>query len=146
MIKRLHHACISVSDMDRSLAFYRDILGLKVMDDFEISGEEWDELMQSPKWRSRIVYFEEHVELTQVLSTSDGKPVNARPWDHGAIFLIFQVTDVDKMYSSLVNKGVEFYAPPRLPSAEVATVGAMKVTHLRGPDGERISLLEWPEA
>ena len=29
MIKGIHHACVIVSDMDRSLDFYRDKLGLK---------------------------------------------------------------------------------------------------------------------
>ena len=30
MIKKLDHACISSADIDRSVAFYRDVLGMKV--------------------------------------------------------------------------------------------------------------------
>lgn len=146
MIKKLHHACVTVSDMDRALAFYRDILGLEMTMDFEISGDEFDALFHRPGVRGRLVYFEEGVELAYYFSPSDGKPLSARPWDSGFTFLIFEVSNLEKMYVTLVDKGVEFRAPPKLPSTEVPTEGAVKVAHLNGPDGELISLIELPQA
>ena len=151
MIKRLSHACIVVSDMDKALAFYRDTLGLKVRMDFDVSGEEtgFDRIFQNPGIRFRIVYFEEGVELAYFYSPSDGKPLlneNVRFWDHGNTLLIFEVSDLDKIYSDLVAKGVKFFAPPQSPEPKVPTIGRTKVTHLQDPDGVRISLLESFEA
>jgi len=31
MITGVHHTCITVSDLDRSVAFYRDVLGLELV-------------------------------------------------------------------------------------------------------------------
>ena len=33
MIRRVHHTSFTVSDMERSLAFYRDLLGMEVIGD-----------------------------------------------------------------------------------------------------------------
>ena len=44
MIKGIHHAAISTSDLDRSLKFYRDLLGFKVT--FELDFGEGDEVLQ----------------------------------------------------------------------------------------------------
>ena len=38
----LHHVAIAVTDMERSLAFYRDALGLAVFQDEVISGPDVD--------------------------------------------------------------------------------------------------------
>ena len=31
LISAIHHACFTVSNMERSVAFYRDILGMEVL-------------------------------------------------------------------------------------------------------------------
>jgi len=144
MIK-LHHACITVSNMDQALAFYRDILGFKAVMDFEVSGEEWDRIFEYKGVRARLVYFEEGLELTQVYSPDDGKPLDARPWDHGYTFLILDVDDLEKTYATLLDRGAKFFAPPQLPKVGLPNLGKAKVAHLRAPDGVRISLLEWPK-
>jgi catechol 2,3-dioxygenase-like lactoylglutathione lyase family enzyme len=144
MIK-VHHACITVSDIDQALAFYRDTLGLKMTMDFEISGEEFDRLHEYPNTRARLLYFEEGLELAYYYSPSDGRPLNARLWDHGHTFLILEVSDLEKTYATLVDRGVKFFAAPQLPKKE-APVGKIPVAHLRGPDGVRISLIEWPQS
>lgn len=140
MIKKLHHGCITVSDMERSLAFYRDKLGLKVQMDFEMFGPEFDAYLKMSGARFRIVYFEEGVELVQYVSPSLGKKPDITMFDFGFAFLIFEVDDIQKTYEEWSAKGVEFYGLPRLPEKEVPTVGKVMLVHLPGPDGERISL------
>jgi catechol 2,3-dioxygenase-like lactoylglutathione lyase family enzyme len=140
MIKKLHHAVVSVSDMDQALSFYRDKLGLKVRVDFEVHGAEFDALMGEPGVRGRIVYFEENLELAYFYSPSDGRPLTMRPWDKGATFLVFEVDDLTKTCSELEAKGVEFFAPPQVPEMDAPTVGKIPVAHVRAPDGVRISL------
>jgi catechol 2,3-dioxygenase-like lactoylglutathione lyase family enzyme len=143
MIKKLHHAAICVSDFERSLEFYRDLLGLTVTMDFEVRGPEWDRLFQSENFHARIIYFEEGVEMTYVYSLEDKKNVDARMGDFGYQLLVFEVTDVDAIYERLVDKGVNFLSPPLVPTIDVPTEGSAKLSRVLGPDGERISLLQF---
>ena len=39
---RLNHVAISVKDMERSLAFWRDALGLQLIEDSMLSGPDMD--------------------------------------------------------------------------------------------------------
>ena len=145
MIKKLDHALISSSDIDRSLAFYRDILGLKVEFEDETSGKEFATVMDAPAgFRARVVQFEEGLEICQFISPT-GRELNLKPWDIGAILLDFEESDLEETYSVLVGKGVNFISPPiALPSPHPGG-GSLKIAQLLGPDGERIALLEFPE-
>jgi catechol 2,3-dioxygenase-like lactoylglutathione lyase family enzyme len=145
MIKKLNHTGIVVSNIDQALAFYRDLLGLKVRMDFDVANKEFETLFQSPGARFRVVYFQEDLELIYFYSPGDGKPIlhpGVRIWDPGNVVLIFAVSDVEKMYSNLIEKGVKFIAPPQSPESPVPTVGKTIVAHVEGPDGIRISLVE----
>ena len=47
MIQSIHHTCITVSDLERSIQFYRDLLGLELVmtEESERSGDDrgsWD--------------------------------------------------------------------------------------------------------
>lgn len=145
MIKKLDHALISSSDIDRSLAFYRDIIGLKVEFEDETSGKEFAAVMDAPSdFRARVVQFEEGLEICQFISPP-GRELNLKPWDIGAILLDFEVSNLEETYSVLAGRGVNFISPPvALPSPHPGG-GSLKIAQLIGPDGERIALLEFPE-
>ena len=49
------HTSFSVTDMDRSLAFYRDLLGMRVTLDLERTGEYIEQVVGFPDARLRIV-------------------------------------------------------------------------------------------
>ena len=46
MVERIYHVGLTVSDLDRSIAFYRDILGLEVQGEIFMAGEETDRLFR----------------------------------------------------------------------------------------------------
>jgi len=144
MIRHLHHACISTSDMDRALAFYRDTLGLKLITDFEASGKELDRIFGCSGFRARVAYFEEGLEVSQFFFPVNKKMLNVSYSDIGCAFLIFEVSDLDEMYSTLVDRGAEFYCRPIAVPPPFPTLPSIRVAHIRGPDGERISLMEIP--
>ena len=41
MVGRIYHVGLTVSDLDKSIAFYRDVLGLKFQGEIMMVGEEW---------------------------------------------------------------------------------------------------------
>src|SRR4030042_2851877 len=60
-ISNIHHAAFTVSNMERSLAFYRDILGMKVLWDSVQAGVEYkgpvcDKITGCPGTEQKIVY------------------------------------------------------------------------------------------
>ena len=46
MVGRIYHVGLTVSDLDRSIAFYRDILGLKFQGEIFMEGEETDKMFR----------------------------------------------------------------------------------------------------
>ena len=44
MVGRIYHVGLTASDLDRSIAFYRDILGLEFQGEIFMEGEETDKM------------------------------------------------------------------------------------------------------
>ena len=44
MVRRIYHVGLTASDLDRSIAFYRDILGLEFQGEIFMEGEETDKM------------------------------------------------------------------------------------------------------
>ena len=143
MIEKLDHASLATADLNRSVAFYRDILGMKVEFQMgEAKGEEFQRLFGVSEFHSRVVQFEEGLEISQFIAPK-GRELNIQTWDNSAIFLIFRVTGLDEMYTELKAKGVKFFNPPTTLVSPRPSGGSLKIAHLQGPDGERISFCEF---
>ncbi len=54
-ILRLTHIGICVSDLERSLRFYRDLLGFKYISELEVAGEPSDTLLELRDVKLRAV-------------------------------------------------------------------------------------------
>ena len=64
-VKWLHHTGFNVSDMDQSLEFYRDLLGLEVTRDLVFEWEILDKLGGLPKSKAHIVFW-----VMEIIGTS----------------------------------------------------------------------------
>ena len=47
MVGRIYHVGLTVSDLERSIAFYRDILGLEFQGEIFMEGEETDKMFHN---------------------------------------------------------------------------------------------------
>ena len=56
MVGRIYHVGLTVSDLDRSIAFYRDILGLKFQGEIFMEGEETDKMFRKENCKVRVAY------------------------------------------------------------------------------------------
>ena len=93
---------MTVSDMERAVAFYENVLSFKKISDVEVYGNEYEHLMGMFGLRMRVVRIQlggEVVELTEYL-TPKGRPIpgdsrsNDRWFQHVAII----VSDMDRAY------------------------------------------------
>ena len=112
------HIGICVRDMDKSLAFYRDILGMTVLGDRMTDPTEGGRLhnyrreRQARRWVS-LCYGEGSTPTLTLTShpgdDPDGAPVKLD--EVGITHISFGVTDVKSLTEELIGKGVELAGP-----------------------------------
>ena len=141
-MKTVRHFGIVVSDMERSLRFYRDLLGLKIVRVMDESGEYIDNVLSLQNVRVTTVKMSADSGATLVeLLEFKSHPRQSRG-DHevcsvGPSHVAFTVDDLDAVYHRLSRAGIRFNAPPQL-----SPDGYAKVTFCQDPDGTLVELVE----
>lgn len=139
-IKRVNHTGISVSDMERSLAFYHELLGMEVIFDSDVpANEPLSNVVGMKNATGRVAWLragDTMIELWQWDEPS-GRPLppDYVPADKGVTHYAFEVDDVDALYKKVVAAG--FHA-----NIEPQDLGLHKTTYIKGPDNEIIEILE----
>lgn len=140
MIRGIHHTSISTGDLERSLGFYRDLLGVEVLFVNDFSGEEIENITALPGATGKVAMLRaanSHIELFEY-ATPEAEPGDpARPvCNHGLTHICFDVTDLPSEYERLKAAGVTFHCPPQSLGRSVRT------TYARDPDGNVVELQE----
>ena len=141
MIRGIHHTAISTGDLQRALAFYRDLLGFETV--FEAgwpAGTEVADNITGLSGSSAQVAMlragNTFIELFQYGSPAPGSGDPNRPvCDHGITHICLDVTDVEDEYQRLTAAGMRFHCPPQ-------DLGGSRVTYGRDPDGNVVELQE----
>src|SRR5688572_22945112 len=117
MIVGMHHVALSVKDLDRSIHFYCDVLGMEELAKGLFGGERTERITRLPGAHGRSAMLRagsQHLELFEFAAPpprpqSHGRPVN----DHGITHFCVIVTDLFQEYERLKAAGVEFHCPPQ---------------------------------
>jgi catechol 2,3-dioxygenase-like lactoylglutathione lyase family enzyme len=139
----IDHTAIAVRDTEASLAFYRDVLGLRVAGASENYGSEQERLNAVFGARLRITGLTAGrgpgVELLEYLAPSDGRP---RPADARANDLLYWHTDFVAREASVAERAL-FDAGAALdsPGAVDSPDGARAIS-AADPDGHHVRLFE----
>jgi len=145
----IDHTAIVVSDTDKSLAFYRDLLGLRVAGESENFGVEQEHLNQVFGARLRITALRAEkgpgIEFLEYISPPGGRalPENAKAND-----LIFWHTDlladeINGLASRLHDRGTRFVSAPSVRLRGDSSDSVDRVM-LRDPDGHALELIRQP--
>jgi catechol 2,3-dioxygenase-like lactoylglutathione lyase family enzyme len=140
---------VTVGDMERSEAFYKDVLGFEKVADREVAGDDYEHLYGVFGARVHIVTLklgDEYLKLEEFLA-SRGRPVpvdsrsNDRWFQHIAII----VADMDRAFATLQAHHVPFAstAPQRLPQWN-PNAGGIAAFYFRDPDGHFLEILQFP--
>ena len=114
MIKSVDHTSFTVSDVERSLTFYRDLLGMELISLAERDPEFAEKITGIPGAHLKSAYLQapgHRLELIQYLSPP-GKKLDTRTHNVGSAHLAFIVEDLRRLYADLKAKGVQFKSPP----------------------------------
>lgn len=144
----IHHTGYTVADLDRSLGFYRDLLGMEVLATQEKEGGYLAAIVGYPDAHVRMAHLRmpgsDHVvELFQYLAPTGGTPERIEPRDVGTAHLCFLVDDLQSAYARLRDAGVEsFVSEPVAVDTGINTGGFG--LYLRDPDGIVVELFQPP--
>lgn len=141
-MKSIRHAGIVVNDLEKSLKFYRDLLGLKVKTRAVELGDYIDQMNGKTGILVTTVKMsaDEGSTLVELLKFDwpEVKPEKATgPFKIGPTHIAFTVANLEEVYRDLLANGVHFNCPPIIPPN-----GKAKVTFCQDPDGTLIELVE----
>lgn len=149
-VNAVHVVGMTVSDMDRAIAFYHDVLTFQNVSDSEVHGDEYERLTGVFGARARIVRMrlaDEVIELTQYL-TPRGRPipVDSRSQDRWFQHIAIIVSDMDRAYARLRQFKVEHAStgPQRLPDWN-PNAGGIKAFYFKDLDRHTLEILEFPK-
>ena len=139
----LDHVSVTCADLDRSLAFYVDLLGLELRDrgegaggSFEIAG------LPSPsvRWADVLLDRGQVLELIEY-QRPRGQAHRAEPNDPGASHLALRVDDAAAVHSCLTEAGVVTRSAPTIIDEPGPWNGA-RAFYATDPDGVILELIE----
>src|SRR5262245_20050750 len=149
LVRAVDAVGMTVADMDRSVAFYGQVLGFTKVSDVEAWGEDYERLQGVFGLRMRVVRMrlgDEQIELTEYL-TPRGRPVpvDSRSHDRWFQHIAIIVSDMDRAYAWLRQHRVEHAssAPQRLPDWN-PKAGGIRAFYFKDPDGHPLEVLWFP--
>jgi catechol 2,3-dioxygenase-like lactoylglutathione lyase family enzyme len=142
----LHHTGLTVRDLARSLAFYRDVVGMEVVFEQEKEGGYLAAIVGYPGAHVRMAHLvfpgdSHRLELFQyVRPESRGEP--GEPRDVGITHVCLRVSDIQALAGRLEAAGAAFFSRP-VDVDPGANAGGRGV-YLRDPDGIVLELFQPP--
>jgi catechol 2,3-dioxygenase-like lactoylglutathione lyase family enzyme len=134
------HVVVGVTDMDRALAFYRDVLGMEVVFESLISGEPFDAVLHAKrKQEGRVVGGLLGGLMVELLSLGDNAP-DHKPSRRGIIGIhnvSLSVPDLDEAHRRITDAG---YTPDQDPFE----IGGVRMFFVKDPDGTAVEFIELP--
>jgi catechol 2,3-dioxygenase-like lactoylglutathione lyase family enzyme len=149
-VKQVVNIGITVSNMDRSVKFYSEVLEFKKISDTELYGEQYEQLQGIFGLRMRVVRMQlgdEQIELTDYI-TSGGRSIPENAMSNDLIFqhIAIVVSDMDKAYAALRKHMVMHVStgPQTIPASNVAAAG-VKAFYFHDPDMHNLELIYFPK-
>jgi catechol 2,3-dioxygenase-like lactoylglutathione lyase family enzyme len=148
MIKGVNHVGISVSNLERSIEFYRNGLGMEIVGQgkFERGTEEgrYEAILGLEGATGRVALMAIDGVKLELFEFSHPTPKRSDPkrpvCDHGITHFCVEVEDIQSKYDRLKAAGASFHCPP------LKFFGKATATYGRDPDGNVFELLETNEA
>ena len=144
MLKSFFHSGFVVMDLDISVDFYTNVLGLQLALRMERQGEFINQVLDFPDAHIKGAMVDKgeghQLELIQYLNPASG-PGGISRNDLGASHLAFFVDDLDKFYLETKERGLRFNNPPASLSDDHGHM-LRKAMYAQDPDGNWLEFVE----
>jgi catechol 2,3-dioxygenase-like lactoylglutathione lyase family enzyme len=141
------HTGLTVANLDRAIAFFRDVLGFQVDEPLAADAPFIERLTGVVTTRGARLAFVKgpgHTfELLEYLRPTDGRAEGLRPCDPGFAHITFTVEGIDALVAACGRAG---FAPYRqVVTLDDEGMRGTRVVYLRGPDNISVEFIEWPK-
>ena len=145
-INSADHTGITVSNLERSLAFWRDVLGFELSHRTHQISELASEIIGVPGAEISLAVVKapggHKIELLEYLAPADRKHVDVRPCDVGSAHVALLVDDLNAVLNTIAASGWKAAGKPQtLTSGPNA---GKRVVYVRDPDGTTIEFMQSP--
>jgi catechol 2,3-dioxygenase-like lactoylglutathione lyase family enzyme len=135
------HLVVGVTDMDRALEFYRDVLGMEVIFETLISGEPFDAVLHAKRQQEGRVVGGLLGGLMVELLSLGAKPGAEKPARRGITGIqnvSLSVTDLNDTHRRVRDAGYP-------PDQEPFEIGGVRMFFVKDPDGTPVEFIELPD-
>ena len=139
------HTGITTSDLDRSIRFFRDVLGMPVTEPALYDHPVMGKITGVPEAAIRIAYVDmpgHKLELLQYLTPLQRRHSNLLPSDSGHLHLSLKVEGIDELARRMGHAGFKLAGPIQ----QVDDAGGFRVIYTYGFDGLVIELMDFSQA
>ncbi|MEW6299677.1 MAG: VOC family protein [Thermodesulfobacteriota bacterium] len=135
----LFHVGLTVKNLERSLAFYRDVVGMKEEGRFDVKSEAFATLTNNPGAQLRVAHVTAGPFMLQLIEyvAGGGTTLDLHHNNIGSPHLSFYVPDVETKYHEVRRRG-----DVRITSELVQITPTMRSFYIEDPDGVPVEFLQ----
>ena len=146
-ISGINHTGLHVRDIERSIAFYRDLIGLELLTRRESRADYVADIVGYPGAVLQMAWLRHPsggpvVELLQYVEPA-GTPIDTSTPNPGTAHVCFNVPDIHATYERLRAAGVEFKSDGPVPITHGLNKGAYGI-YFTDPDAITLELIQPP--
>ncbi len=139
------HTGFTVANIDRSLAFWQDVLGFELSHRAHHTGGLASEVTGVPGAKISIAVLKapgHRIELLEYKAPSDRKRADFRPCDVGSVHVALTVDNLDAVLSTIAASGWSAAGKPQI--LKTGPNAGKRIVYVRDPDGTTIELMQPP--
>ncbi len=139
------HTGITVSNLERSLAFWRDVLGFELSHRAHQTGELAAEITGVPGAEILIAVLKapgHKIELLEYRAPANRKHAGLRPCDVGSVHIALTVDNLDAVLETIAASGWKTAGKPQ--TLTTGLNAGKRVIYVRDPDGTTIEFMQPP--
>src|SRR5438093_4898612 len=140
------HTGITVSNLERSLAFWRDVLGFELSHTAHQTGEMAKEITGVAGAEIKLAVLKtpggHKIELLDYLAPPNRKHADVRPCDVGHVHVALLVDDLDAILEKIAGSGWRAADKPQ--TLKMGPNAGNRVVYVRDPDGTTIEFMQQP--
>ena len=138
------HTGITVSNLERSLAFWCDVLGFELSHTAHQTGELAQEITGVAGAEIKLAVLKtpagHKIELLEYLAPPDREHAKVRPCDVGHVHVALLVDDLDAVLERVATSGWKAAGQPQL--LKSGPNAGKRVVYVRDPDGTTIEFMQ----
>jgi glyoxylase I family protein len=138
------HTGITVSNLERSLAFWRDVMGFELSHTAHQKGELAQEITGVEGAEIKLAVLKapggHKIELLEYLAPADRKRADIRPCDIGSVHVALLISDLDLVLEGISSS--EWKAAGKPQTLTTGPNAGKRVVYVRDPDGTTIEFMQ----